>query len=68
MAGLATMAVPGGTIEPVIRFTPKAALKFTAAIVLFGAGMHYLTTGRKEADLSRMITGAVLALASLLFL
>ncbi|MDE2141484.1 MAG: hypothetical protein KGJ84_03625 [Elusimicrobia bacterium] len=68
MAGLALVAVPGGTVEPVIRFTPEHALKFAAAIVLFGAGMHYLTTGRKEADLGRMITGAILALVSLLFL
>jgi hypothetical protein len=30
--------------------------------------MHYLVSGRKEANLSKMITGAVLALASMLFL
>jgi hypothetical protein len=53
---------------PAIRFTPQYAAKFAVAIVLFGAGMHYLVSGRKEADLGRMITGAVLALASLLFL
>lgn len=63
-----TLAVPGGHVEPVIRFTPQYAAKFAVAIVLFGAGMHYLVSGRKQADLSRMITGAVLALASMLFL
>jgi hypothetical protein len=72
MAGLATFAAPGSGgghgVEPVIRFTPQYAAKFAVAIVLFGAGMHYLTSGRKEADLGRMITGALLALASLLFL
>jgi len=68
MFGFATMAVPGGHVEPAIRFTPQYAAKFTVAIVLFGAGMHYLVSGRKEADFSKMVTGAVLALASLLFL
>ncbi|MFI5345286.1 MAG: hypothetical protein ACHQ51_02815 [Elusimicrobiota bacterium] len=70
MAALAVY-VPGGGgrgVEPVFKFTPQYGAKFTVALVLFGAGMHYLTTGRKEADLGRMITGAILALASLLFL
>ena len=48
--------------------TPKRALKFSVAFTLFGASMHYLVSGRKEADLDKMITGAVLALVSLLFL
>jgi hypothetical protein len=52
----------------VISMTPKRALRFSAAVTLFGASMHYLVSGRKEADINKMITGAVLALASLLFL
>jgi hypothetical protein len=51
-----------------IGLTPKQALKFAVALTLFGASMHYLVSGRKEGDLGKMITGAVLALASLLFL
>lgn len=58
----------GGAATPAIRLTPQYVGKFAVAIVLFGAGMHYLVSGRKEADLGRMITGAVLTLASLLFL
>ena len=72
MLGLATVAVPGPGVghgvEAVFRFGPRYAAKFAVAIVLFSAGMHYLVSGRKEADLSRMITGALLTLASLLFL
>ena len=63
------MAVSAGTqLAPTIAMTPKRALKFSVAFTLFGAAMHYLVSGRKEADLNKMITGAVLALASLLFL
>lgn len=51
-----------------IVMTPKQALKISVAITLFGAAMHYLVSGRKEANLGKMITGAVLALASILFL
>jgi len=51
-----------------LRVTPQYAARFAVAIALFGAGMHYLVSGRKEASLGRMITGALLTLASLLFL
>lgn len=53
---------------PAFELTPKFALKWAAALTLFGAGMHYLATGRKQADIDRIITGAVLTLASLAFL
>jgi len=52
----------------VVAMTPQRALKFSVAFTLFGAAMHYLVSGRKEADFGKMITGALLALASLLFL
>ena len=61
-------AVSVGHLAPAISMTPKRALKFSVAFTLFGASMHYLVSGRKEADLNKMITGAVLALVSLLFL
>ena len=53
---------------PAIVLTPKYGLKFAAAITLFGAGMHYLVSGRKEGDLGKIITGALLALSCLLFI
>ena len=58
----------GPEVIPVIAMTPKRALKFSVAFTLAGAAMHYLVSGRKEADFGKMITGAVLALASMLFL
>ena len=54
--------------EFAVSLTPQRALKFGVAIALFGAAMHYLSSGRKEADLGKMIAGAILALASLFFL
>lgn len=53
---------------PFTGLTPKYVGKFSIAVMLFGMSMYYLATGRKEADMGKMITGAVLALASLLFL
>lgn len=44
--------------------TPRYALRFAAAITLFGAGMHYLVAGRKEANLGKMMVGGVLAILS----
>ena len=58
---------PSGPV-PAFELTPKFALKWAAALTLFGAGMHYLATGRKQGDFDRIITGAVLTLASLAFL
>jgi hypothetical protein len=60
--------VANGPLVPAISMTPQRALRFSVAFTLFGASMHYLVSGRKEANLSKMITGAVLALASMLFL
>ena len=52
-------------ISPFINVTPKVAGRFALAVVLFCAAMHYLVSGRKEASFGKMITGALLALASL---
>jgi hypothetical protein len=62
------IAASAAQVQPVIAMTPKQALKFSVAITLFGAAMHYLVSGRKEANLGKMITGALLALASILIL
>jgi hypothetical protein len=62
-------AIAAGTqLTPTITMTPKRALRFSAAFTLFGAAMHYLISGRKEANLNKMVTGAVLVMASLLLL
>ncbi len=53
---------------PTFRLTPRAALKWAAALTCFSAGMHYLSTGRKQADFGRMLIGAILVFLSLLFL
>jgi hypothetical protein len=53
---------------PAIRLQTQTMLRAAAAIALLGMAMHYLVTGRKEADVSRMILGALLALASLVVL
>jgi len=55
-------------VPPLVQVTPKVAGRFALAVVLFGAGMHYLVSGRKEADFGKMVAGALLALASLAFL
>jgi hypothetical protein len=61
------MIAPAGA-KLAVSMTPQRALRFSVAFTLFGASMHYLVSGRKEADFGKMITGALLALASLLFL
>ncbi|HEX4047062.1 MAG TPA: hypothetical protein VH309_04485 [Elusimicrobiota bacterium] len=60
--------VATGHRVPTVSLTPQRALRFSVAFTLAGAAMHYLVSGRKEADIGKMITGAVLALASMLFL
>ena len=52
--------------KPWIKMTPQAMGKMALSTVLMAIGMFYLTTGRKEASLSRMITGAIFTLASVL--
>lgn len=58
-------AIPSDAAEPLFRLTPATALRFAASATLTGASMHYLISGRKEANLGKMVIGAVLALASL---
>lgn len=69
MLSLVVAPAPSGDgPQPTIQLTPKYALKWAAALTLFGAGMHYLASGRKDADFGKIVTGAILTLASLAFL
>ncbi len=69
MFSLIVAPPPGsGAPVPAYALTPKFALKWAAALTLFGAGMHYMVTGRTQADFGRVMTGAILVLASLAFL
>jgi hypothetical protein len=52
--------------QPWLNITPKIAVRVSLSTVLISVGMYYLVTGRREADLSRMWTGAVLCLLSLM--
>lgn len=50
--------------KPWLDVTPRVMGKAALSTVLMVVGMYYLTTGRREASVSRMVTGAFLALAS----
>ena len=50
--------------KPWITITPAVMGKLALSIVMMASGMGYLATGRKEANLSRMITGALLTIGS----
>jgi hypothetical protein len=63
-----TAVVATSSRTATLSMTPQRALRFSVAFTLFGASMHYLVSGRKEASLNKMITGAILAFLSLLCL
>lgn len=50
--------------QPWLAVTPKVMGKTALSVMLMAIGMYYLTTGRRDASVSRMFTGAFLALAS----
>ena len=50
--------------RPWLVITPKVMAKMSLSVVLMAIGMYYLTTGRREASVSRMFSGAFLTLAS----
>lgn len=50
--------------KPWLEVTPRVMGKMALSTVLMAIGMYYLTTGRREASVSRMFTGAFLTLAS----
>jgi hypothetical protein len=51
-------------VKPWIAVTPQIIGKMALSTMLMAIGMYYLVTGRRDAELSRMITGAVLSLLS----
>ena len=54
-----------GKTKPWISVTPILMGKMALSTMLMAVGMYYLVAGRRDADMSRMITGAVLTLASI---
>jgi hypothetical protein len=54
----------GEGAKPWLNVTPQVMGKMALSTVLMAVGMYYLTTGRREASVSRMFSGAFLALAS----
>ncbi len=50
--------------KPWLAVTPKVMGKMALSTMLMAIGMYYLTSGRREASMSRMFSGAVLALAA----
>jgi len=51
-------------VKPWLSVTPQIMGKTALSTVLMAMGMFYLTTDRRDADTSRMFTGAFLTLAS----
>ncbi len=53
-----------GSTLPWLDITHGVALRVSVSTVCISIGMYYLVTGRRDASLDRMITGAVLCLMS----
>lgn len=60
------MSEAGSSVVPWLKVTPHVAVRVSVSTVLITTGMYYLVSGRKQASLDRMISGAVLCLLSLL--
>ncbi|PIR15307.1 MAG: hypothetical protein COV48_15065 [Elusimicrobia bacterium CG11_big_fil_rev_8_21_14_0_20_64_6] len=54
-----------GGVKPWISITPLVMGKMALSTILMTTGMYYLTTGRRDGEMSRMISGAVMTLLSL---
>ncbi len=50
--------------KPWISLTPAVMGKSALSVVLMCIGMFYLVSGRRDASASKMITGAILTVAS----
>lgn len=50
--------------KPWLNVTPTMMERMSISVPLMAIGMFYLVTGRQQANLGRMMTGAVLSLAS----
>ena len=53
-----------GGVKPWISLTPALMGKISVSISLMTIGLYYLVSGRRDADMTRMFTGAFLTLAS----
>ncbi len=53
-----------GGAKPWISLTPAIMGKIALSVALMTIGMYYLVSGRRDADMTRMFTGAFLVLAS----
>lgn len=51
---------------PWLDITPQIGLRVAASVSLMTVGLYFLSTGRRDADLQRMILGGLLSFASLL--
>lgn len=51
---------------PWLDITPQIGLRVAASVSLMTVGLYFLASGRRDADLRRMILGALLSFASLL--
>ncbi len=50
--------------KPWLTITPGTMEKTALSVTLMAVGMFYLVSGRQRAEMGRIVTGAVLALAS----
>lgn len=53
---------PAAAKTAVMEMSPLVLARFAGGTALMVAGLYYLSKGKKERDLSKMITGAVLSL------
>lgn len=60
------MNASSGGGQPWLNVTPTVGLRVSASIMLISMGMYYLSAGRKEASLDKMIAGALLCLLSMM--
>jgi hypothetical protein len=51
---------------PWLNITPGVIGRIAVSTMLMGMAMYYLTTGRRDASMNRILIGAALAFASLL--
>lgn len=57
---------PVSSKSAVMEMSPVVLARFAAGTALMVAGLYYLSKGRKERDVNKMITGAALSLLSVL--
>lgn len=54
--------------KPWLAVTPRLMGKAAVSTVLMAVGMYYLTSGRREGSVSRMFSGALLTVASVVLI